>query len=82
MTSALAVIAMSEAKKQSGIYALIFWIASGYAVAMTATPNEPDCHYLLFVTCNIPPTNDATPNGSLLSFVVANEGNPIHSASK
>jgi hypothetical protein len=31
MTSALAVIAMSEAKKQSGIYALFFRIASACA---------------------------------------------------
>jgi hypothetical protein len=31
MTTLLAVIAMSEAKKQSRIYALFFWIASACA---------------------------------------------------
>jgi hypothetical protein len=30
-STALVVIAMSEAKKQSRIYALFFWIASAYA---------------------------------------------------
>ncbi|MDR1895662.1 MAG: hypothetical protein LBR10_02605 [Prevotellaceae bacterium] len=54
----------------------IFPDCFGLRLAMTATPDEPGCHFPLFVATNIIPRNDATPNerNAVVTF--------LHSASK